>query len=616
MKKIPYTIASLILLATSFGGHPARASEDTGKTHHGIAMHGDLKYSADFTHFDYVNPNAPKGGDVRLGARSSFDSLNPFIVKGTSAQGVYQIYDSLMTNAADESFSEYGRLAETVTVPDDRSWVEFTLRKEARWHDGTPVTVEDVIWTYHTLLEKGQPFYRFYYGSVESVEESRPGTVRFTFVPGENRELPLIVGQMTVLPKHYWETRDFEEPTLEPPLGSGPYRISRVDAGRSITLERVKDYWGKDLPVNVGQYNYDTLRYDYYRDPGVLLEAFKAGEFDYRQENSSKAWATEYDIKAVHDGWLITELIEHQRSSGMQAFVFNTRRDLFTDKRVREALAYAFDFEWSNANLFYGQYARTRSYFDNSELAATGLPSDAELGILEPLRGQIPDEVFEAEYNPPKTDGSGNIRGNLREAGKLLREAGWVVKDGKRVSEETGQALNFEVLLVSPLFERIVLPFAKNLERLGITVSVRTVDSAQYQRRLDVFDFDVIVGGAGQSLSPGNEQRSFWGSEAATLEGGRNTIGIQDPAIDSLIETLIAAPDRQSLITATRALDRVLQWGHWVIPHWHSPTDRIAYWNKFGRPGITPTRGVQFSTWWIDEQKAQALAASGFASGN
>lgn len=590
-------------------------ADDNATPSHGIAMHGDLKYPAGFTHFDYVNPNAPKGGRVKLGARGSFDNLNPFIIKGETGSGAGFIYDTLMTASADEPFSYYGLLAETVTVPDDRSWVEFSLNPNAKWHDGVSVSAEDVIWTFNTLLEKGRPFYRFYYSSVEKVEKIGDRSIKFSFIPGENLELPLIIGQLPVLPKHYWVNRAFDKTTLEAPLGSGPYRIATVDAGRSITLERVDNYWGADLGVNVGKNNFDVVRYDYYRDAGVLLEAFKAGEFDYRTENLSKAWATAYDIPAVENGLLIKAQIDHQRSSGMQGFAFNSRRGMFKDPRVREALAYAFDFEWSNENLFYGQYTRTRSYFDNSELAATGLPSEAELLLLDPYRNQIPDKIFTSEYNPPKTDGSGSLRKNLRQAGKLLREAGWEIKGGKRVHKDTAQVLAFEVLLRSPSFERVVLPFSQNLGKLGVDITIRTVDTAQYGERTDTFDFDVIVHSIGQSLSPGNEQRSYWGSEAATLEGGHNFIGIQNPAIDGLIETLIAAPDRDSLVTATRALDRVLQWGHWLIPNWHTTYDRVAYWNKFGRPEITPTRGNQFMAWWVDVEKEKELKQKRSSSG-
>ena len=434
-----------------------------------------------------------------------------------------------------------------------------------------------------------------------------PKTVRFDFKPGKNRELPLILGQLTVLPKHYWATREFDSTTLEPPLGSGPYKIKRVEANRTIVLERVPDYWRKDVPVNKGINNFETLEFEYYRDAQVAIEAFTGGRFDFRRENSSKAWATSYKVPAVDKGHIKLERFDHNRPAGMQGFAYNIRRDLFKDPAVREALAYAFDFNWSNKNLFYGQYAHSRSYFDNSELAATGLPSDAELTLLEPLRSSIPPEVFTKEYNPPETDGSGNIRGNLRTASKLLRDAGWVIKDGVRVNEKTGVKLEFEILLSSPIFERIVLPFSKNLEKLGVKTRTRTVESAQYRRRLDTFDYDVVVGNWGQSMSPGNEQRDSWGSVSVDQQGSRNIVGINDPAVDTLIEKLIAAPNRKALVTAARALDRVLQWNHFVIPHFHAGYDRIAYWDKFGKPDVTPASGTQFLSWWVDKEKAAVI---------
>jgi microcin C transport system substrate-binding protein len=585
----------------------AAAAEPKVHRGHGIAMHGDLKYPPGFKHFDYVDPNAPKGGTVKLGAIGTFDSLNNFIVKGNGAAGMGGLYDTLTIDSADEAFSQYGLLAETIEVPDDRSWVAFTLRPEARWHDGMPVTVADVIYTFDLLIKKGLPFFRFYYGSVKEVVQTGPRTVRFNFKPGENRELPLILGQLTVLPKHYWEKREFDKSTLEPPLGSGPYKVDKVEPGRSISFTLVPDYWAKDLAVKKGTENFGVMQFDYYRDETIALESFKAGNFDYRSENSSKNWATAYAIPAVKQGLLKKEEIHHDRSAGMQGFAYNLRRDVFKDRRVRQALAYAFDFEWSNKNLFYGQYMRTRSYFQNSELAATGLPGPDELKLLEPYRGKIPDEVFTQEYNPPKADGSGNIRDNLRAAGKLLNAAGWVVKGQERVNDKTGKPLTFEVLLVSPIFERIVLPFARNLERLGIKIRVRTVDSAQYRRRLDTHDYDMVVATFGQSLSPGNEQRSFWSTAAADMEGGRNLMGIKDPAVDALIEKLIAAPDRKALVAATKALDRVLQWGFYLIPQYHAPYDRIAYWDMFGRPKVTPIRGNQFDAWWVDAEKQRAL---------
>ena len=600
-------IAALVVLLAAAG--PNLAVADAGETTKGpgIAMHGQPKYNAGFTHFDYVNPEAPKGGTVRLSAVGSFDNLNPFIIKGEAAAGLGNVYDTLMVSSADEPFSEYGLLAESVETPKDRSWVQFALRPEARWQDGQPITADDVLFSFDILRTKGAPFYRFYYASVAKTEKVDARTVRFTFKPGDNRELPLILGQLPVLPRHYWKDRDFAATTLTPPLGSGPYRVKSFEPGRRIVYERVRDYWGKDLPVNVGRNNFNVMSYDYYRDRTVELEAFKAGEFDFRVENSAKNWATAYDIPAVRDHLLIKADIPQNRPAGMQGFVYNTRRALFKDDRVRNALAYAFDFEWSNKNLFYGQYTRTRSYFDNSDLAAAGLPGPDELKILEPFRGEIPGAVFSREYEPPKTDGTGRIRPNLRIADELLKQAGWVVRDFRRVKAVTGQPFEFTITLVSPEMERIVLPFAKNLERLGITARVRTVDSAQYQRLLETFDFDMIIGLWGQSESPGNEQRLFWGSAAADQQGSRNYAGIKNPVIDALIEKLIAAPDRESLVTRVHALDRVLQWNHYVIPHFHLTYDRVAYWDLFAFPKVTPAQGMQFDAWWVVPTKLQAL---------
>ena len=571
---------------------------------HGVAMHGDVGYPADFTHFRYVNPEAPKGGRLHLGAQGTYDSLNSHIVKGTTPRGLGLTYNTLASAPADEAFTYYGELAELIFMPEDRSWVAFKLRGEARWHDGKQITTDDVTWTFDTLVAKGLPFFRYYYGNVAEVVKVRGDIVRFNFSEGENQELPLILGQLPVLPKHYWEGREWDATTLEPPLGSGPYRIGDFEAGRMFTLERVEDYWGEDLPVHRGFHNFDTIQYDYYRDSTVSLVAFKAGEFDYRTETSSKDWATGYDVPAVKDGTLVKKGFSHNRSSGMQGFAFNLRRAKFSDPRVRQAITYAFDFEWSNQNLFYDQYTRTRSYFDNSELAAVGLPSAAELELLEPLRKLLPPEVFTTEYNPPTGGGPKAMRANYRTAGRLLKDAGWVIRDGKRVNEKTGEELTFEVTLVQPTFERVVLPFNQNLAKLGIKATVRTVDTSQYRRRLDTYDFDVIIHTVRQSLSPGNEQRAYWGTESATNEGGRNVIGIQDPAIDVLLEKVIEAPNREQLVIATRALDRALQWGHYVIPQWHISYDRTVYWDKFGYPPVTSTQGNQLMTWWVDPARA------------
>ncbi len=587
------------------------AAQTTGA--HGIAMHGDLKYPATFRAFAYVNPAAPKGGTVRLDAIGSFDSFNGFIIKGQPAISLGLIYDSLMVSSLDEPFSEYCLLCETVQVPGDRSWVAFTLRTNAKWHDGQPVTVDDVIWSFNTLRDKGDPFYRFYYANVAKVEKTGERSVKFTFERGENRELPLIIGQLPVLPKHYWADRDFESTTLEPPLGSGPYRIDSFEPGRSITYARVRDYWGARLPVNTGVYNFDIVRYDYYRDSTVAIEAFKSGAIDYRDENSSRHWATSYNIPAVRDGRIKKETLPHGRSAGMQGFVYNMRRPIFQDRMVRRALAYAFDFEWSNKTLFYGQYTRTRSFFQNSELAATGVPQGRERDILSRFSRRLPPEVFTTEYNPPRTDGTGNNRAQLRQAHEILKQAGWDIDEETRklTHKKTRKEMKFEVLLVSPLFERVVLPMKKNLARLGIEITVRTVDSAQYQERLNNFDFDMIVMTWGQSLSPGNEQRNYWGSDAADRPGSRNFSGIKDPVVDELIELVISAPTRAELVYRTRALDRVLQWQHIVIPQLHIPYDRVLYWSKFTRPEIIPTQGASLFTWWVDPAKVQALEELG-----
>lgn len=574
---------------------------------HGFAMHGRPKYPADASPPEYHNPNAAKGGTVRLAARGSFDSLHPFIVKSVPAAGISSIWEPLCWSSRDEASTEYGLIAETIEWPEDRSWVAFNLRPQAKFHDGNPITVEDVIFTFDILKAKGSPNYAFYYHDVLKAEKVGDRKVRFAFRDASNKELPLIVGQLQILSAKWWETRNFEKVTLEVPLGSGAYRVDQVDPGRSIAYRRVDNWWAKDLWMNRGRNNFDVLRYEYYRDVTVIFEAFKAGDLDLRQENIARNWATAYDIPPVREGRIQRAEIPHELPTGMQCFAFNTRRDLFKDKRVREAIVQMFDFEWSNKNLFYGLYKRNNSYFGNSELASSGLPSAAELKYLEPLKGKIPDEVFTKEFKLPVTDGSGNVREQARRALTLLREAGWEVKDGK-MTDKGGRKFAFEMLLNDASFERVVLPFRQNLERVGIDMSVRTIDTAQFKRRDDEFDFDVMITGFGQSLSPGNEQRDFWGSKSADTKGSRNVIGIKDPAIDSLIEQLIAAPDRESLIALTKALDRVLLWHHFVIPNWHSSTAYVAYWNRFSRPAKAARYSpVAFDTWWVDEAKDKAL---------
>ena len=585
------------------------AGDAHGAATHGMSLFGDLKYGPDFKHFDYVNPDAPKGGTMRYSALGTFDTLNPFVIKGIPAAGIGGIFDTLTVRSEDEPSSEYGLVAESIELAPDRLSVLYTLRREARFHDGTPMTPEDVVWTFETLRAKGQPMYRSYYGDVTKVEKEGERGVRFSFKSADNRELPQIIGEMPVLSKVYWSGRDFAATTLEPPLGSGPYKIESLDPGRSITYRRIADYWAADLPVNKGRNNVDVIRYDYYRDGTIALEAFKAGEYDVRRENSSKSWATGYDSPALREGLIKKDQIPNELPSGMQGLGYNLRRPLFQDPRVLQALAYAFDFEWSNKNLFYGLYARTRSYFDNSELAATGLPQGAELEILDKFRGRIPDEVFTKEYDPPKYDGSGNIRDGLRAALQLLKEAGWTFKGEKLVNDETGQPFEFEILLDDPAYERIALPFAKNLERMGIIARVRTVDVAHYEKRMETFDFDMAVALFPQSLSPGNEQREFFGSQAADQPGSRNVLGIKSPVIDELIEELIKAPDRASLIAHTRALDRVLQYGYYVVPQFHLGAFWVAYWDKFRRPKTQPKYGLGIDTWWVEPRAEQSVEA-------
>ncbi len=587
---------------------PASAGKFQIPTSHGMAMHGDLKYGPGFTHFDYADPKAIKGGTVRLSAIGTFDNLNPYILKGVAADGLGNVFETLMKSSDDEAFSQYGLIAESVELPQDRSWVVFNLRREARFHDGSSITAGDVVFSFNMLMEKGHPFYRSYYSSVDKVEKLDDHKVRFSFVPGDNRELPLIIGNgLPILSEAYWQGRDFGRTTLEPPLASGPYRVNAVDASRSITYHRVADYWGAGLAVNSGRANFDVLRYDYYRDQTVALEAFKAWAYDFRLENASKVWATGYDFPAREQGLVIREAIGHQQPTGMQAFAFNTRRTIFRDPHVREALTLAFDFEWTNRNLFYGAYTRNNSYFSNSELASSGLPAGEELILLEKFGDRIPREVFSKQYAPPSTSGEGGIRGNLRRAKHLLEEAGWVLKDNHLVHGESGETMEFEILLANPQFERIAAGFRKNLERLGAAARIRTVDTSQYEKRIEDFDFDMVVAGFGQSLSPGNEQRDYWSSQAAETPGSRNIIGIHDPVVDELIEEVIAAPDRESLVARSRALDRVLLWGHYLVPHWHIRTFRLAYWNMFSRPKVTPKYALGFDFWWIDPKKEALL---------
>ncbi|MFD3302000.1 extracellular solute-binding protein [Aquipseudomonas alcaligenes] len=579
--------AALLLLAGAAQAEPR----------HAITLYDEPpKYPVNFQHFDYVNPDAPKGGTLRQQSVGGFDSFNPFIPKG-NAVGVGLIYDSLTYHSPDEPFTEYGLLAERIDKAPDNSYVRFILNPKARFHDGTPVTAEDVIFTFNILLEKGDPMYRHYYADVAQVVAEDKLRVRFDFKHQDNRELPLILGQIQVLPKHWWATRDFSKGDLEPPLGSGPYRIGKVAPGSAVTFERVKDWWAKDLPVSRGLYNFDRIQVDFYRDSQVALEAFKAGQFDVNLEYSAKDWNTGYDSPALRAGKFVQLAIPNHNPAGMQGYVFNLRRPIFQDRRVREAIAQLFDFEWANKQLFYGAYKRTHSYFENSEMAATGLPSEAELKLLEPLRDKLPPEVFSQEFKPPVSDGSGIIREQSRRAYQLLTEAGYRIDNDKMIGPD-GKQLAFEFLNFQPNLERVVLPFKRNLAELGIDLQIRRVDVSQYINRLRSRDFDMTSAIWPQSSSPGNEQREFWHSSSADNPGSRNLMGLRDPAIDQLVEGLIRSGSREELITHARALDRALLWGHYVVPNYYVDTWRVAYWKRFGRPPVTPLYDYGLMTWW------------------
>ncbi|MFG1345774.1 extracellular solute-binding protein [Xanthobacter autotrophicus DSM 431] len=580
---------------------------------HGLSLMGDLKYPADFKRFDYVNPDAPKGGQVRLADDGTFDSFNFVVPRGTAAAGLDLIYDTLMTPAYDEVASEYGLIAEGVSHPADFSSVTYRLRADARWHDGTPITPEDVVFSFEVQTTHN-PQRKFYYSHVVKAEKTGDRQVTFTFDQAGNRELPQIVGQLNVLPKHWWtgkdasgKPRDISQGTLEPPLGSGAYRIKSFIPGRSVTYERVKDYWGRNLPVNVGRDNFDEIRYEYFRDDTVMLEAFKADQYDFRVESSAKNWATAYDFPARVDGRVVLEMFENRASATMQAFIPNLRRDKFKDPRVRRALNYALDFEGMNHTLFFDQYKRISSYFFGTELAAAGLPQGRELEILNGVKDEVPPEVFTAVYTNPQSGTEEARRANLREAARLLKDAGYEVKNRKLVDAK-GQPFTLEFLIASPAMERVVVFYKPALERLGFDVSVRIVDSSQYVNRVRARDFDIIVAGWGQSLSPGNEQREFFGSEAAGRDGSQNFGGVRDAAVDKLIDKVIYARDRADLIAATRALDRVLMWKEYVIPAWTLNYSRTARWNRFSHPEHLPAYSFAFPTiWWFDAAKAAAI---------
>lgn len=592
----------------------AAAAQTERKWHHGLSLFGELKYPEGFKHFEYVNPNAPKAGAVRQIAQGTFDNFNLVVagVKGAIASGVTLLYNTLMTPALDEVSTEYGLLAEAVSHPNDFSSVTYRLRSDAKWHDGRPVTAEDVIFSFEAF-KKHSPMMSAYYRHVTKVEKTAEREITFTFDGPGNRELPQIVSQFQVMPKHWWEgtdangkPRDISATTLEKPLGSGPYRIKEFVPGRTIIYERVPEYWGAKLNVNLGRDNFNEIRYEYFRDSTVAIEAFKADQVDWRIENSAKNWATAYDFPAVKDKRVLLEEFPILSSGVMQAFVFNTRREKFSDPRVRRAFNHVFDFEEMNKQIFFGQYIRIGSYFQGLELASSGLPQGRELEILETVRDKVPPEVFTTPYTNPTGGNMENTRANLREALRLMKEAGYEVRDRKLVNTKTGEPLTVELLGSDPNSERFYLFYKPTLERLGVTVNVRTVDDVQYENRVRQWDYDIITGVWGQSLSPGNEQRGYWSSQAADQAGSRNLAGIKNPAIDALIDRIIFAKDRAELEAATKALDRVLLANHYVVPQWTYGKQRTARWDRFGRPPVLPKYAASgFPTvWWWDAERA------------
>ena len=617
---------TFLLLLTFFLASPAFADDSTVTRSHAIAVLGTPALPADFPYFPYVNPDAPKGGEVTLASIGTFDSFNPFIMRGTAAVGmtstwvvlpggsgsgsvIGHVWECLLASSADEIATGYGHLAKTVELPADKMWVAFELRPEARFSDGTPVTAEDVAWTFRTLMTQGRPAFRIEMGEVKDVTVEGPLRVVFHFTANDNRELPLILGGLPVLPKHYFEGRDFTRPLSDAPIGSGPYRVANFELGRSITYERRPDWWAANLPTGKGTNNFDRVRIEYFRDSTVAMEGFKAGQIDLRSENIAKNWANAYAFPAVGNGLVIKKSFEHRLPTGMQGFAMNTRRPVFQNPLVRQAMAWAFDFEWANKNLFYGAYTRTLSYFSNSELASSGIPQDGELALLEPFRASLPPQLFTQPFRLPVTDGSGNNREQLRTALDLLQQAGWQVKDRKLVGPD-GQPMAFTILLDDPSLERAALPYVQTLQKLGIEARVRTVDPAQYQHLTDDFDFDMIMMIYAEGDIPGNELRDYFTCPAAKAQGSMNAPGICDPAVDALVQDVISAQDRGSLAVAARALDRVLLWQWYMVPNWHSSEFHVAWWNRFGQPGKPIREGFNFDTWWVDADKAKATDAA------
>jgi microcin C transport system substrate-binding protein len=584
------------------GIFPAVAQEAEQKVTRTWAMaeFGEPLYGPDMRHWPYANPDAPKGGSVVLGAFGGFDSLNTYILRGQWPAGIGFISDGLMTGSGDELSTAYGLIAESAEYPEDKSWIIFNLRPEARWHDGQPITTDDFKFAFDTIKEHGRPFLQSFYEDVSGIEVLDPRRLKFTFKTRNSMKPLLTVAQSPPLPRHWWTAngRDITKTTLEPLLGNGAYRIKAVDPGRSITYERVADYWAADLPVNRGLNNFDQIRYDYYLDDTVLFEAFMAGRIDYRQENRAQRWAQGYDVPAVKDGSLIKRVVPDETPRGTQGYIFNLRRPQFQDVRVREAINLLYDFESVQRTLLFGEHKRVKSWFPNSEFGASGPPTPAELAILEKYKDKVRPEVLTKAYEPPVTDASGNIRNNLREALRMFREAGWELKNNRLVNA-AGDQMRMEVLLVSPTMVRVTEPFVQNARRAGIDASVRVVDTSQYQVRVDDFDYDLLAVGLNFFPPPGAEQRSYFGSAAADVRGSANIPGIKDPVVDGLIEELIGAKDLPTLAATNRALDRVLLWGWYQIPQWYNDESWLVYWNKFGYPEKKARYSIGFpGTWW------------------
>lgn len=600
------SVAAFVSLAASV---PARAAGPS----HGLSAFDQLKYPADFAHFDYVNPDAPKAGRLAMigtAATVTFDSFNGYILKGVSAQGLEYLFDSLMVRAFDEPDAVYGLVAKSAEVAPDKLSVTFHLREEAKFADGSPVRAEDVVFSFEALTTKGHPSYRISLRDVTKAEALDPLTVRYTFQGQLTRDLPMTVATLPIFSKAYYQSQPFDETTLKPPLGSGPYKIGHFKPGTFVTFARRDDYWGKDLPVSRGQYNFNELRYEYYRDRQAEVESLLNGSFDLREEFTSVSWATAYDVPAVREGKVVRMTIPDLRPSGTQGFLFNTRRSKFSDPRTRHAIALAFDFEWANNNLFYNLYKRTTSYFENSDMAASGAPSAAELEMLEPYRDQLPPEVFGDAYVPPVSDGSGKDRKLLRQAASLLDAAGWKLDGGGRRNAK-GEVLDIEILVYSEAFLRIIAPFADNLKLLGIKATARLVDGSQYQRRVDEYDFDVTTQRLVLRLTPGVEIKNYWGSQAAATNGTPNYAGVANPVVDALIEKVLTANSRTELVAAARAMDRVMRANHYWVPHWYKAEHNLAFWNKFSWPKIKPKYdpGI-ITTWWYDAEKAAKLQSN------